>query len=271
MRGIFTAGVLDSFMEKKVEFPYVIGVSMGAYLGASYISKQSYRGFKVLTHAVHSQEFIDLKRILHHKAIVNFDFIFNEIDKKVFPFKSEDFDNDLRELAVVTTNCIDGNPEYLYKKQGSNKEYYRCIQASCAYPVLSDIVNIDNTPYLDGGISDSIPIKHVLEKGKEKIVIILTHPKGFKESSLWYYNISKVLFRRYPKITEAILKRSSEYNATLKVIEKLEKEGKAFVIRPSKMDMDIAEHDTIKILRHYEMGLQEGLSVIEDLKDWLVN
>ncbi len=271
MRGIFTAGVLDSFIEKELEFPYVIGVSMGAYIGASYITKQRYRAFKVLTYSTHNKEFIDFKRVLYGRPIVDPNFIFNNIDKKLFPFKFDKFHDDTREFVSVATNCFTGKSEYLYKSNFHKNEYEKAIMASCAYPVLTDIVYFNDIPYLDGGISDSIPIEHVLKKNKRKIVIILTHPKGFRESSLWYYTGSKIVFKNYPKVAKAILNRSLKYNKSLDLIEELEEEGKVFVIRPSKMEMEISDADTSKIIKHYEMGFQCGLSKIKKLKEWLSN
>lgn len=268
MRGVFTAGVLDAFIEKEVEIPYVVGVSMGAYIGASYLAKQRHRALKVIMYASNNRDFMDLKRILKVKSIVNLDFIFENVDKNIFPFDEDIFFDRYTEHISVVTNCITGKAEYHCKSNRKEQNYKKSIMASCAYPLLTETIYINGIPYLDGGISDSIPINYVLNKTNKKMIVLLTHTKGFKESEIWYHKGSKLAFKKFPEISKDIIKRSNDYNKNLKLIEKMEKREEIFVIRPNHMEMGIAETDILKVLKHYEDGYHVGLESIDKIKKW---
>lgn len=263
MRGIFTSGVLDAFLEKNIEIPYVIGVSMGAYTGTSYITKQKLRNKKVLIESIQNKDFFDIKRFFSAKPLLHSDFVFTMMNKFENPFDYSKFYKSNTKFLSVATDLESGLPHYFEKSKTNCFE--KAIKASCAYPVITDIVNINNKNYIDGGVSDPIPYKKALLDGNKKILVVLTQPKGDIEKAPWYLKVSSIIYTKYPKIIEVLKKRHIEYNKTITELEVLEKKGIAYILRP-ETKISILTKDLEKLNKSYNDGYQKAINLIDNVK-----
>lgn len=261
MRGMFTSGVLDAFLEKNIEFKYVIGVSMGAYTGASYVAKQKLRNKKVLVESIQNEDFFNIKRFFTSKPLLHSDFVFTMMNKFKNPFDYSRFYKNNTKFLSVATDLESGLPHYFEK--GKINCFEKTIKASCAYPVITDIVNINNKYYIDGGVSDPIPYKKALLDGNKKILVVLTQPKGDIEKAPWYLKTSSIIYKNYPKIIEVLNNRHTEYNKTITELEILEKKGIAYILRP-ETKISILTKDLEKLNNSFNDGYQKAIAFIED-------
>ncbi|NOV88494.1 putative patatin/cPLA2 family phospholipase [Clostridium acetobutylicum] len=177
MRGVYTAGVLDFFMDKNLYFPYVSGVSMGACNAASYVSKQRGRTKSVTVDLADDSRYISLKNFIKYKSIFGMDFIFDEVPNKLFPFDFNTFSNSTQKLVIGTTDCLTGKEVYF--SHSSSNDILDIIRASSSLPFISEPVKINNYTLMDGGIADPIPIKRSIEDGNAKNVLILTREADY--------------------------------------------------------------------------------------------
>ena len=255
-RGIYGAGPLDYFIEKGIEFPYVIGVSMGACNGASFITKQIGRNLKVPYTYLNDRRYISFRRLFKKGELFGMNFIFNQIPLDLIPWDFDYFNKSNTKFVVVTTDCRTGKPFYI--EDFKRYDVMEAMKASTSLPFASKMVKIQNRELLDGGISDSIPVKKALDDGCDKLVVILTRPKGYRKSPLRVKRLGKMMYRKYPELHESLMKRHIVYNRTLDKIDALEKQGKAFVIRPDKkIRMGLVERNREKLKTVFEIGYNQ--------------
>ncbi|KEH91875.1 patatin-like phospholipase family protein [Clostridium novyi] len=268
MRGIYTSGVLDFLMEKDIYTPYVIGVSAGACNASSYVSKQKYRSRDVNLKYINDPRYIGIKNLILEKSIFGIKFLYDEVPNKLEPFDYEQFKKSNQTFMIVATNCKTGEPEYFEKNQC--KDILKVIRASSSLPLVTPIVNLNGEPYLDGGISDSIPIKKAIEDGYTKNIVVLTRTKAYRKEPIKHKRIIKFKYKKYPKLVNKIFNRYKEYNETLDYIEDLEKEGKIIIIRPSKdLKVDRLEKNVDKLEALYNLGYNDAKQAYEDIKTML--
>lgn len=255
MRGTFTAGVLDMFLEKNIRFPYVIGVSAGACNALSYISEQKERTRIINIDMLRKYKYIGFKQYLKHGSWIDLDLLFN-----VFPYEKVPYDFDKAFanpclFEMVTTNCITGKPEYLSETKDKDRLIAIC-KASSSLPFISKPVFVDKIPMLDGGLCDSIPIDRALFKGYQSNVVVLTREKGYRKAAK-NYHFPGFVYKNYPAIKRCLKERAEQYNRTLDKIEKLEDEHKIVVIRPlSDLKIGRTEQDEYKLRALYQDGLE---------------
>lgn len=269
MKGVYTAGVLEYFMEKDIYFPYVIGVSAGAGAGASYLARQKGRNKKVNIEFIKDPRFLSWGNFYRRKELFGMDFIFDEIPNKLVPFDFGSFLNGEEKFVVGTTDSVTGEAVY-YNKEEDGEEMLRIIRASSSLPLVAPTVYYKNRMLLDGGIADPIPIKKAEEDGFKKNVVIMTKPKGFFRKPSKFPRIFRMFYRRYPAIGSILSERWKTYNDTLAYIAKEQKSGMAFVIQPS-IDIGISrmERNKDKLLRLYELGYKDAERMEEELKKFL--
>ncbi|MCM3441720.1 patatin-like phospholipase family protein [Metabacillus halosaccharovorans] len=269
MRGVYTAGVLEVFMEQDLYLPYVIGVSAGACFGASYLSRQRGRNRKVNIDYVTHPKYLSLQNYIKHRQLFGMDFIFDEIPNLLVPFDYDTFYKCTEEFVITATDCQTGQPVYFNKKD-YGKDMLTVIRASSSLPFIAPVVEYKGKHLLDGGITDSIPIKKAEEDGNKRNIIVLTREESYfkKKSNIrWLMNKS---YRQYPKLIEAILTRYKMYNETLEHIKEQEKEGKIFVIRPSsKLKVGRIERNQTKLENLYMMGMEDAKREFKRLETWL--
>lgn len=199
------------------------------------------------------------------------DLIFEKYPNEIFPFDFDTFLNSDMQCEMVVTNCITGKAEYL-SEHSSAKRMMDICRASCSMPLVTKTVFVDGIPYVDGGVADSIPIIHSLKTGHQRNVIILTRNKGYrKHSSGKQDRLFELAYgKKYPKLVEVLEQRAKVYNKTLYYIDKWEKEGKVFVLRPEIEPVARLERDTQKLENFYQHGYDLMEEKFEEMK-WFLN
>lgn len=260
LRGVFTCGVLDCFMDHGVSFPFTVGVSAGACNGLSYMSGQRGRAKASNIDLMDKYHYIGFRYLLTQGCIMDFKLLFKDFPEKIIPYDYEAYFSNPDRFVMVTTNCLTGQAEYLEDKSSSER-VMDIVRASSSLPFVSPVTCVDGIPMLDGGIADSIPVEYASSQGYERQVVILTRNRGYrkKDSTMPF---SKVFYRKYPLLQKALSERNAVYNRTMDLIEKMEEEGRIIVIRPERpVEVGRMEKDTDKLRALY----QEGYDISEKL------
>lgn len=253
MRGVFTCGVLDNFMDRGIRFPYTIGVSAGACNGLSYMSGQRGRGKFSNIDLLEKYRYIGIKQLLTKGNIMDFDLLFHTFPEKIIPYDYARYAQIEERYEMVTTSCLTGRACY-YEEKRDPVRIIDIVKASSSLPFVCPIAYVDGEPMLDGGIADSIPILRAKELGYDNNVVVLTRNKGYRKPDK-PTSIPPFFYRKYPALKAAIRHRNSLYNEQISLVERLESEGKLLVIRPEKpIEVDRMERDTRKLLDLYEEG-----------------
>lgn len=277
MRGIFTIGVLDAFLEAGVRFPYVVAVSAGACNACSYVTEQKGRAKYSNVGMVekYGHNYLGVRMLLKTGNIFNVPLLYDDLPNKIWPFEYDKFFNTDIVCESVVTNLRTGKAEYFSNHESefysedikaSHKYAMDIILASSSLPYVSHKVYLRGVPMLDGGIVDSIPVERAQLQGYEKNVVVLTRNKGYRKvlkHGLILDGLSSALrysmYPGYPAFREALSHRGEVYNKQLEMVEKLEEEGKILVIRPENpMQVDRIERNTDKLNALYDEGLSIG-------------
>ncbi len=269
MRGMYTTGILDVFMEEGIQFDGVIGVSAGAICGCSYVSGQAGRTIRYNKKYCADKRFMSFHSFFKTGDLVGNEFCYHEIPEKLDPFDNEAFKQSGTEFYVVCTNLETGEPEYI--RMYDMFEDIDYMRASASMPYVSHIVEKGGMKLLDGGCSDSIPVRAFMDMEFEKNVVILTRPLDYRKKAE-KRGIARAFYRKYPKFVETLKNRPEVYNRNVEDIIELEKQGKIFVIRPSRaLDIGRMSHDVKEIIRTYERGRSDAFDCLEAMKAWLEN
>ena len=253
MRGVFTCGVLDSFMDRGIRFPYTIGVSAGACNGLSYMSGQRGRAKYSNIDLLEKYQYIGLKYLLKKRNIMDFDLLFQEFPEHILPYDYESYFSSPERYEMVTTNCVTGEANYFEEKQ-DKKRVIDIVRASSSLPFVCPIAYVDDVPMLDGGIVDSIPLMRAWNEGFTHNVVVLTRNRGYRKEAKDIH-IPSFFYRKYPKMREALSCRCRVYNEQLEMVERMEEAGEITVIRQQKPVMvDRIERDIQKLTDLYEEG-----------------
>jgi predicted patatin/cPLA2 family phospholipase len=268
MRGLYTSGVLDFFIDQNIYFPYVIGVSAGACNAISYLSRQRGRSKKINIDYVRDKRYMSFGRLIKEKELFGKDFLFNDIPNVLCPFDYETFYKAKETFVVCTTDCETGKPMYFYKD--NSPEFLDSIKASMSLPFISKIVKVKDYYLLDGGISDSIPIKKSISDGNEYNVLILTRHKEYRKKPFRNKKFAQYFYPQYPNLVETLCNRHAMYNETLDYIEQLESSDKIFVIRPSEpLPVKRIERNPKKLLDVYNKGYHDAQKLFPHLIQWI--
>lgn len=265
-RPIFSAGVMDALLDNNIVFPYCIGVSAGITNGFSYFSSQKGRNLEILEKYRCDKRYLGFRNFFKCKSLFGLDFVFDEIPNKLSPYNLEALSNYKGKVLVGVTNAKTGKTEYLDGKKIDNKN--TMLRATCAIPIFFPAIEINNNYYYDGGLLDPIPVKKAIEDGNDKHLIILTRPKSYRKK-LGRGNIlaAKIVGRKYPNLKESFLTRHKMYNETVKFCEKLEKDGRAIILRPKEdQAIESFEKDISKLKKGYMHGYNMAIEKIDDIK-----
>lgn len=255
-RGVFTSGVLDFLMEENVEMSNVISVSAGACNGVDYVSKQIGRTRDCTIHKEKEYNYyFGFRKFVKEKSILDMDMIFDKYPNELFPFDFDTYFASDIECEIVTTNCRTGKAEYMTERNDRTRLMKLC-RASSSMPLISPMVEIDGDFYLDGGLADSVPIERAIKIGKEKIVVVLTRNPGYrkKPTTKAVAKLYRRAYRSYPNLVRTAVRRNAKYNRQAELVEKLEKEGKVFVIRPLIPTVSRLEKDYDMLMNFYDHG-----------------
>ena len=264
LRGVFTCGVLDCFMDKGIRFPFTVGVSAGACNGLSYMSGQRGRAKSSNIDLMDKHHYVGFKYLLTQGCIMDYKLLFEDFPEKIIPYDYEAYFANTDRFVMVTTNCLTGKAEYLEEKSDS-KRVMDIVRASSSLPYVTKITYVDGVPMLDGGIADSIPVEYAKSQGYERMVVILTRNKGYRKNEK-QLPVPMVIYRKYPELRKTLASRNAQYNRTMEMIERLEEEGSLTVIRPvHPIEVDRMEKDTDKLRALYQEGYELAESFLASL------
>ena len=264
-RGIFTSGALDYLMERDLYFSDVIGVSAGSCNAVDYVSRQPGRTRDCMIPTdKEGKYYYGIRDFVKEKSLMNMDLIFDKYPKELLPFDFETYFNSEINCQIVTTNCLTGKAEYM-TEDSDNDRLMKLCRASSSMPLLTPIVNIDNVPYLDGGLADSVPIRRAQQMENEKIVVILTKNQGYRKSVLspTMQRVYKRAYKSYPNLIRTIFRRSFEYNKTMNYLDQLEKRGEQ--VKP----VSRLERNKETLHAFYEHGYKYTERKFDDLMEYL--
>ncbi|MGQ1785520.1 MULTISPECIES: patatin-like phospholipase family protein [unclassified Saccharicrinis] len=267
-RGLYTAGILHHFHKNGLEFPYIVAVSMGASNATNYLAKQTKRNLEVPYTFVNDKRYMSYARLFTKGELFGMDFIFGDVPNKLIPFDFNAFASSRQKLIYVTTDCQLGKPYYI--SNSNHEESFKALEASTSLPFASKMVHLNGRLLLDGGISDPIPVEKAFSDGCEKVVVVLTQPKGYLKSPIQSKRLIKLMYHKYPKLVDIILNRHIVYNQQLEMIERLEEEGKAFVFRPdTKLPVNRTEKKKEKLKEAFNIGYQQSDDMLRSLLDFI--
>lgn len=267
-RGIYTAGILDTFAENKISFDGIMGVSAGCVHGASFLSGQIGRSIRYTTKYCDNSNYMGIGSLITTGNFFNEKFCYSDLPETLDPFDNDSFDKNQTQFFAVCTDVKTGSAIY-HECETLKGEKIKWLQASASMPLVSKIIKIDDNLLLDGGIVDSIPIKKMQELGFEKNIVILTQEAGYRKNPNSLLPIIKLVYKKYPKLIEAIENRHIIYNQQLEFLEKQEQLGNVIIIRPSeKPTASRTEKDKEKILETYNLGKKDALSIIKNIIEY---
>ena len=268
MRGLYAAGVLDYFMEQNLYFRDCYAVSAGSCHACSYYSKQIGRSLKVTLDYINDKRYCSVNSLIKTGDMFGAKMLYDTIPNELNIYDYDTYNQCKGNFYSVVTNCDTGEAEYI--KIDDMKKDIIAIRASSSLPLLSRIVEINGNKYLDGGISDSIPIKKSIEDGHKKNVVILTRDINYRKTKNSLMPLFKMKYKDYPNLLKSIERRHEMYNDTLDFIEKERKINNAFVIRPrDPVNIGRLEKDKKKLKSIYDQGYNDAKESFESLLKFL--
>lgn len=269
LRGMFTNGILDVFMKNGIRFDAVVGVSAGVLFGCNYKSNQPGRALRYNLRYKDNIEYMSWKSLIKTGNYVNERFSYHLLPYMLDPFDFNEFKKNPMKFYAVCTDIERGCSVY-HEIDDANGIGMRWMQASASMPVFAKPVEIDGRYYLDGGITDSIPLKFIQEKGFKKNIVILTQPADFRKKKAHVGLIMKLLLNRYPMVAELMARRHVMYNNELDYIHSELKKGDTFLICPDeKLDIGRLSMKEDKILRVYEAWVEKAQQFLPQIKDFI--
>ena len=268
MRGVYTAGVLDRFLEDGLTFDSCYGVSAGACHATSFLSGQHGRAFDVCVDYLNDSRYCSLSSLLKTGDLFGAEMIYDIIPNQLNPYDYDAFAKNPTKFFAVATDCLTGKAEY-FPITDLHKDVIK-VRASSSLPLLSRMVEIDGRPYLDGGLADSIPVDKAREDGATKQVIVLTRQPGYRKKKTSSLPLVKLRYRRYPNLVNTIATRQIRYNQTLEEIEAGKGKGELFVIQPQKpLEVRRTEKDWDTLTGAYLQGWRDATWAMDDLRKFL--
>lgn len=267
MRGLYTAGVLDTFMDNNIEVDGIIGVSAGVVFGINYLSGQKGRVLRYNKKYAKDKRYMGLSSLITTGNFVNRDFSYYELPQKLDIFDEETFEKSKTDFYATITNVDTGLAEYV--KLENIFEQMEVLRATSSMPFVSRIVELDTGKYLDGGIADSIPVDKCKEMGYEKIIVVLTRPIDYRKKKSNGL-ATKIKYGKYPNLVKVMNDRYKNYNETIEKIIDRENKEEIFVIRPSKkLEIKRTERNLDNIQAMYDLGMEDAQVSMEELKKYI--
>ena len=271
LRTIFSSGACDGLLAADIMPDYCVGVSAGIAYGVSYVSRQKGRNLEILTKYANDKRYMGVNNLLrpgNHRCYFGLQFTYDTIPNELIPFDYETFAAFPGEVEAVVTNMDTGKAEYLpVPKQD---EHFELLQATCALPFLFPVYHINGKPYMDGGAADAIPYDHAVEKGCDRVVVILTRERSYIRKQESLQPLIDRFYRKYPKFCDTMRRRADDYNACRGRLFRLEREGKVLIIAPKcTRGFSRTERDVEKIKALYQDGYQQAVARQEEIRAFL--
>ena len=267
MRGMFTCGILDVFMEQNIEFDGAAGISAGAVFGCNFKSRQIGRPLRYNKKYCSDPRYCSIRSLVKTGDLYGVEFCYHELPDKLDIFDRETFSNNPVEFYIGATDVTTGKPIFHRCSDGGETDI-EWMRASSSMPVVSRPVQIGKYTLLDGGIADPIPYLYMESKGYDRNVLILTQPEGYRKKPT--SPLMLAMLRRYPAIAQAMARRHTVYNRQLDQIKEREITGQSFVIRPPE-DLKIGhtEKDSEELERVYQIGRHTAEEQISRVQEFL--
>ncbi len=266
-RPLFSCGVMDALLSEDIMMPYCIGVSAGISDGVSYISRQKGRNLEIVQKYRNDKRYIGRSNYRKHRSLFGLDFVFGEIPNSLVPFDMDTFKQYEGTCLVGVTNAATGEAQYMDAMDMD--EQYSMLRATCAMPLFFPVIELNGEKYYDGGISDPIPMEKAFSDGCDKLLVVLTQPKGFVKRLGKYDKLgARVLARKYPAVREAILSRPDRYNKIVRLCEQWEREGKVMILRPNYL-LNSFESNVQKLETAYWHGYRMTKEKIKRIRRFL--
>ena len=263
MRGLFSAGVIDVMMEHGVEVDGIIGVSAGAAFGCNYKSRQAGRAIRYNMRFCKDKRYAGLHSLITTGDLFNAEFAYHVVPTEYDIFDGKTFEENKTEFVVVCTDIEKGLPVY-HRIDRFDYDALEWIRASASMPMASNVVELEGMKLLDGGVTDSIPLRESERRGYKRNIVILTQPEGYRKEKLKLMPLAKLWLRRYPELVKAMAERHIMYNNQLDYVAEREKEGTAIVVRPDeKLPIGHTSHNADEMHRVYMIGRRKGEELCE--------
>ncbi len=269
MRGMYTAGILDELMEQDIRVDGVIGVSAGALFGTNLLSGQRERVIRYSKRFNPEQRYMGLLPLLREGNVISRDYAYYEVPMKLDVFDEAVFEKNAEKIPfyAVVTQMESGKPFYVRIRRGFAQ--MEALRASSSMPFVTRPVKIGSHHYLDGGISDSIPFQWMAGNGYDSLIVVLTRDLSYRKTPLSPHLIHR-FYRKYPELQERLIHRHEDYNQSVKTLSEWEKDGRAFVFRPSEpIKISRMERDPSKLQAVYELGLRDAKARMGKLNAYL--
>ena len=269
MRGLFTAGVMDTLMENDIRFDGLIGVSAGAAFGCNYKSRQIGRVLRYNKRFCRDKRYCSLSSLLKTGDLFGADFCYRQLPDELDIFDRETYNSNPMEFYLVCTDVHTGLAHY-QSCPTVDKTCFEWMRASASMPLVSRIVKIRGKEYLDGAIADSIPLRFFEGKGYNKNVVVLTQAAGFNKKASKAMGLLRIVLHKYPALIRALETRHERYNETLLYLEEQSQKGNIFLIRPeSPLPVGRICHDPEKLQQTYDIGKEYSEKLLPQIKDFL--
>lgn len=264
MRGMFSAGVFEAFMQKGLVFPHIVGVSAGACNIVSYMSQQPLRTRRIIQNYVGDKRYCSLSNWLKTRSLFGFDFILKDLPRNLLPFDYDAFNKYPGQLYVGATDVVTGLPIWYTQKDMGND--FLPLRASASLPFFAPVVTIGEHKLLDGALTEPIPVDKSIQDGYHKFVIVLTRNAGYKKSRPVPQYLLRFVYKHYPKLWEIMATRPQHYNDQLAFAELLEREGTAVIIRPTEpLTIGRLDQKPDQLLKLHDHGVECGLAKLHDI------
>ena len=265
-RGCYTTGVLDVLMENGINLQTTIGTSAGALNGYNYVAGEIGRAAKINLGYRHDRRYMGARTLAKNRGVVGFDFLLNEVEDEI-PFNRERFEDPNRRFLVTVTNCETGQVRYCEK--GITPDFQKAVQASASMPFVSDMVEVDGVPCLDGGCAVKIPYRWALDNGFEKILVVRTRPAEYRrpQETKAFTELTERIYRNYPHLVELLDNQSEQYNGACQELEQLQEQGKLLMLCPSgSISVSTMEGDMERLGALYLLGRADAKLMLPTIR-----
>ncbi len=267
MRGMYTAAVLDVLMDEGIKVDAIYATSAGVLFGVNYLSGQRGRAIRYNKRFARDKRYMGIYSLITSGNIINKDFAFYEVPFTLDVFDQEAYSRSETKMIATVTNVHTGGVEYIEVKNVF--EQMEVLRAASAMPFVSQMVELDGQLYLDGGLSDSIPLKKCQEDGYERIIVVETRPKGYRKSKTNPI-AAKLFYSKYPNLVDTINNRYIGYNSILEEIEEFDAKGEIVLVRPSKeLHLGRIESNPDRLQEMYDLGIEDAKVLLPRIKEFI--
>ncbi len=269
-RTIFSAGVCDGLLDLGIMADHVTGVSAGIAYGVSYVSRQRGRNLNILLNYINDDRYMGSSHMLNplNNCYYNLDFIYDEIPNRLLPFDYAALAEHRGVVEAVVTDVETGGPAYL--PVDPEDRTCQVLRATCALPMLFPILEVDGISCMDGGVSDPIPFRRVLDAGCDKVIVVATRERAYEKKQEKALTAAARMYRKYPAFVDALKHRAEVYNRQREELFRLEQQGDVFLFLPYNTEgFSRMEKDLNKIKALWQSGVDQAHAREAQLRQYL--